>query len=92
MSRLRHAPGVDSRDVDGEVVVWDGTSLHLLDPAASAVWRLVDGGRTQAEVVAELALQFAADPDRLGADVETLVGSLIARGLVVRDEAGATLG
>jgi hypothetical protein len=85
VSDPRRASGVDSRDVDGEVVLYDGTSLHRLDMAGSAVWRLVDGGTPVSMIVQTLSEEFGVDPARVAVDVATLLAVLVQRGLVRTD-------
>lgn len=84
MTVPRRRDTVDSREVDGEVVVWDGTSLHLLDEPAAAVWRLLDGRLSTTDIATLLTQQFVADPAEVAADVADLIDSLEARGLVER--------
>ena len=90
MTAPRVPDHVDSRDVDGEVVVWDGASLHLLDPTAAAVWRLIDGTRTDIDLVAALAEEFPeVERSRLESDVDAELRYLAERGLGVADPAAA---
>lgn len=70
--------------IDGEVVVMhldDGVFFSLTGTAAAG-WRLIDGTRDQAAIVAALAAQFAADPAAIAADLEPFLGQLIEAGLV----------
>ena len=83
MRRPLRQPGVDACDVDGELVIWDGALLHLLDSQAAAVWGLLDGDRTPDDVVDALVEGFAVDGAVLRRDVTALLASLRERGLVV---------
>ncbi len=74
--------GVDWLLLDGEAVLFDGNHLHHLDAPGAAVWELVDGTRDQAQVAAELAERFGADPDTVLLDVEDLVRVLRLQGLL----------
>lgn len=65
-------------DCDSETVVYHlGTGeVHRLDPVGATVWRSLDGRTTIADLAAELATAFEADPDVVRADVERLVEHL----------------
>jgi hypothetical protein len=58
-----------------------GRSLAL-NPTAAAVWRLVDGRRTPADIVAALAATFTDVPDHAAGDVEGVLASLFDCGIV----------
>ena len=47
-----------------------------VNPIAVEILKLCDGARTLAEIVADLAGRFNADPARVGADVRGLLASL----------------
>jgi hypothetical protein len=80
----RPAAGLDSRVVDGEAVLFDGETLHRLDPAATAVWELLDGRTPESELVRVLSERYGVDPAAMARDVATLVATLADRGLVER--------
>ncbi|HVE62594.1 MAG TPA: PqqD family protein [Mycobacteriales bacterium] len=85
MTGPRRRDGVASREVDGDVVLWDGDALHLLDPRAAAVWLLLDGRRSGPDVCRVLAQRFAADAAQLEADVAGLLAWFAERGLLADD-------
>ena len=58
-----------------------GRSLAL-NPTAAAVWRLVDGRRTPAGIVAALAETFTDVPDHVARDVGSVLASLFDCGIV----------
>ncbi len=47
-----------------------------VNPIAVEILKLCDGSRTLGEIVGGLAERFKADPERVGADVRTLLASL----------------
>ena len=53
-----------------------------LNPTAAAILELCDGGRTLDEIVRELVLRYQGADVR--ADVESLVDTIAARGLLLR--------
>lgn len=71
-------------ELDGEIVVWShqGNALHLLDTHATAVFLLLDGTRTVAELAAVLSARFHADPATVAHDIEELIARLTALELV----------
>lgn len=73
-------------EVDDEVVLYDDDTrrLHRLNWAAATVWRCLDGTDTLAQIAADIAEAYAADPDIVLADVERLACELVAEGLLVR--------
>lgn len=83
---LRRAEGVESEELPGgEVVVLrpeTGVAV-VLNPMGGVVWDLCDGRRGAAQIADFIAAHAeGADPARVAADVEALVGSLRAQGLV----------
>jgi hypothetical protein len=57
--------------------------LYSLNDSARAVWAKLDGTRTVATVVDELATEYAASPDKIGDDVLGLLAELVKRRMVV---------
>lgn len=47
-----------------------------IDEVAASVLELCDGTRAFADLVAELAVKFAAEPSEISADVQTMLGDL----------------
>jgi hypothetical protein len=60
-------------------------SPYVFEGSASQVWACLDGDRTQAEVVADLAQGFEAPVDVVSSDVRRFVDHLADLGLVVVD-------
>ena len=79
----RRADGVDWVVLGGEAVLFDGEHLHHLDGPGAATWLALDGELPIAQVAAELADHFGADPSAVLLDVEDLVLVLKARNLIV---------
>ncbi|MGH9056516.1 MAG: PqqD family protein, partial [Acidimicrobiales bacterium] len=57
-------PDVVGVDVDGEIVLYDEARrvLHRLNPTASALWLCLDGSGTLADIAADIADVYQADP------------------------------
>ena len=54
----------------------DNGEFFALSGTAAAAWRLIDGKRDRAALVAELAAEFAADESHITADVDELLERL----------------
>lgn len=80
----RPRPGLAAVQLDGEAVLTDEQmgAVHHLDPVGSAVWELVDGARSVAQLAAELAAAYGADRARVQADVLAFTRRLGAQGLL----------
>ena len=76
------APGTDMMSVDGEVLVFDGTMIHLMSGSGAEIWRAVDGRRSRDEIVDQLAAQHPATAG-VADDVRAYLDDLVARGLLV---------
>jgi hypothetical protein len=84
---LRVPEHVHWRRFDSEIVVVDlkqGQYLGLNDVAADAFERLATG-RSTGDVVGELLGVYDVESAELEADIAQLVGSLVERGLLVRE-------
>ena len=79
---LRRRPEVDTLVLDGEAVLFDGTRLHHLDAAATAVWSALDGTLAPDALAVDLARRYEADPGQVRADVESLIDAFTRAGLV----------
>ena len=83
--RVERAEDVHTRALEDELVVLDlsaGEYFGLNETAR----RLFDGlceGRTPREIALELAREFAAEEEKILADLVRLTGELMRRGLVV---------
>jgi hypothetical protein len=56
--------------------------LYGLNPTGSAVWQGLAAGRSVEQIIGDLAARFAAQPERIRADVEVLITQLRDRGLL----------
>ena len=75
---------VASVEVDGEVVLLDGSSgrLRKLDPVGGVVWGCLDATGTVDEIVSDLCAEFGADRDTVRRDVIELMRTLGREGLL----------
>ena len=73
---------VDEVDLDGEVVAFDGTSVHHLAGPAAAVWRLADGVLTVDEIADVLAEAYGVDRAESLRRTDDVVRELRRLGLV----------
>jgi Coenzyme PQQ synthesis protein D (PqqD) len=81
---LRPRAAADAATVvlDGEAVIHRAARVHTLDPVATLVWRCCDGEASVAEIAADLAVGFGADPRTVQRDVEVTVAELAGLGLL----------
>jgi hypothetical protein len=86
--RYRIAPQAEAVEVGGEVVVWDGAAqaLHLLNVAATVVWRALGEWATREDVVEHVCAATGATAGDVVADIEVCLAHLVAEGLVVARE------
>jgi coenzyme PQQ synthesis protein D (PqqD) len=77
-------PGVRWQDLDGRVVAFNPATgrAAALNETATEIWKLADGSREEADVVAELAQRYAVDLDTIKADVLSTISQLRAEGLL----------
>ena len=70
--------------LDDEAVLFDPTLSRpvLLNHTAAMVWEALDGVRSTAEIAAELAVQFRAEPAQVVADVVDAIASFDELGLL----------
>lgn len=83
MSHPRRAAWVAWEVLEGRAVLFDeqACEVHLLNEAATAVWKLLDGTRDTAAIVAALA-PSGPPASRIGPEVDALVTDLSRLGLV----------
>lgn len=69
---------------DDEIVIMrvDNGEFFALSGTAAAAWRLIDGERDRAAVVAALAEEFAADEAQIAPDVDEFLLRLRETGLL----------
>lgn len=77
-ARPTHNPAVDSVDLDGGVLLYDGQQLRLLSGTAAIIWRAIDGGASVRELLAALA----AGDEYVERDVLAFLDELVDQGLV----------
>jgi hypothetical protein len=85
--KLRAAPDVLSRTLDGEAVLLDlqsGTYFGL-NEVGTHIWERVVAGATVAELRAHVLAAFDADAATVERDLEELLAELTRRKLVLRD-------
>lgn len=83
---------VVAREIEGEIILVPLVSgmgdmedeLYSLNETGRAIWRRLDGLKPLAEVVADLAAEYEADPAILKRDVAGLIAELLKRKMVVR--------
>jgi hypothetical protein len=85
----RRAPSTAYVESEGRVVVLDLDRLDLppyvFEGSASQIWACVDGDRTEAELVADLAEAFEVPAEVVAPDVRRFVDRLVDLGLLVAD-------
>jgi hypothetical protein len=86
--RLR-SDGLFWRELRGEVVALDAdASLYFsANSSAAALWKRLEGGTTEADLVEALCERYAVERDVAEAAVADFVKQLEARGLLERDDA-----
>jgi len=74
-------------DVDDEIIVMrlDNGEFFALSGTAAAAWRLIDGKRDRAALLADLAVEFAADKSQIAADLDEFLERLKESRLVDGD-------
>jgi hypothetical protein len=83
---------VVAREIEGEIILVPLVSgmgdledeLYSLNETGRAIWRKLDGVRPLAQVVADLAAEYEADPGIVERDVAGLLEELLKRKMVVR--------
>ncbi len=78
-------PDVAQVEIDGEIVLYDDRAkvMHRLSPTAGQVWRCLDGSGSLAEISADLADVYQADPGQVLADVVATARRFGSAGLLV---------
>jgi pyrroloquinoline quinone biosynthesis protein D len=75
---------------DERVVVLDLDHLDLqpyvFEGSAAQIWACLDGDRTEAEVVTDLAEAFGVPADQVAHDVRGFIDRLADLGLIVRED------
>jgi hypothetical protein len=83
-ARVRPAPGVHFRELDGEAVLLQtGTGLYFaLNETGARAWSLFAAGVSLGEAAASLEREVDAPAERIFADLAELVAELERHGLV----------
>lgn len=78
------------RVLGGEAVLVDprARAVHVLNETGTRIWELLVEGLTIAQLTTQLEREFDAEPAVLATEVTEFIGSLEAKGLLVRS--GAT--
>ncbi|HKY64071.1 MAG TPA: PqqD family protein [bacterium] len=72
----RVSPRISSETINGEVMILDldtGNYYNLAESGA-AIWEFLEAGASAAEIVEGLSSRFEAEPHRIAASVERLLG------------------
>lgn len=71
-------------EIDGEVVLMnlDRGDFYSLTGTAAAIWGKIDGARSRAALIAELAAEYHRAPDDVAADVDAFLVQLGTAGLI----------
>ena len=85
-----------AREIEGELIIVPLTSgfgdmedeLYTFNPTGRAMWKLLDGERDLAAIVAELIEQFDAPAGEIEQDVVGLVTELVNRKMLVNASDG----
>jgi PqqD family protein of HPr-rel-A system len=82
--RPRAALEVTTYELDDDLVLYDArtTRAHVLNASAARIWQLCDGSRSLPALALELSTTFDLAHSRAQADVDELVASLPAAGLL----------
>ena len=88
-NRLRPSPAVRSSLSDDGLVLLDFSGGLVLSSnvVGARIWQLIEQQQTRGDIVRQLAADFDVTPGRADADVSRFVGDLLARGLVIEEEA-----
>lgn len=88
----RHGEHVAYVDSGERVVLLDLSRQEdeprILSPSASAVWRCIDGIRTDEAIVAAVADQYELAPEAIENDVLSFLTELIELGLITAEQPG----
>ena len=84
-SRLCIAPEIHAREFAGELVILDvGRGRYFsLDDIGTRMWRGIERGETPRAIVDGIVTEYAAEPERVLADVLRLADDLIDHGLIL---------
>ena len=86
----RKNPMLAWREIEGAaVIISPGESvMHELNGTGSAVWRLLDGRNTIAQIAAQLSSEYDVSPEIALSDTASLLEELASLKLILPAEAG----
>ncbi len=84
VSRVRVAPDVLFRELDGESVILDLKSERYLglDPVATRMWQLITSCESVAAAYELLVQEYDAEPAQIRQDMDEFLQKLLSLGLV----------
>ena len=83
MTVLVPSPDCPVREVqDGYIVMAASGATYPLDDLSAFIWRLLDGSRDLAAILAEIVAAYKVEPDAAQADLLEFADALLAAGLV----------
>ena len=89
-TRVRQAPRIAARVVDGKavVVVIDARELHTLNDVATFIWERMQGdGAAVGELIDAVVTEFEVEHDRASRDLHQFIAEMAELGVVeVRGE------
>ena len=88
----RKNPILAWREIDGEIVIVspNDSVLHELNETGTFVWKQLDGRRQAADIAASLAEEYDVTVEDALGDIETLLGELASRQLLVPPDTPTT--
>lgn len=89
--RYVHNPDVAWRVIDDEAVLLaiETTTYYSLDPVGTFIWKAFAEGASQEEVLTRVLATYEVDEATARADLDELVGDLVAERLLVPEGDGA---
>ncbi len=75
---VKRAGNLVETDVDDEIIIMrlDNGELLTLAGTAAAIWRLIDGNRDRAGLLAALAAEFAIGTEQIAPEVDEFIARL----------------
>lgn len=71
------ADEVETLDIDGEILIWTGETLHLLTGQGAQIWQRIDGLSTAEEIAEDLAATFDGPAAAIERDVVSFIDELL---------------
>lgn len=63
----------------------DSGTFHTLADSGLEIWGLIDGARTEGEIVGILSAKYEVDPEICAQEVAAFIGEVVEAGFVQRD-------